>query len=63
MLIDYSVYHERYQGTETRLLARQVTEDQVEQLLSERDYQKFQAGSYRFRVTGFQLAEVLQAIV
>lgn len=60
---DYNVYHTRYQGTESRLVARCVSEDQVEQLLSERDYAKFQDGKGDFRVTGQQLAEVLEVLI
>lgn len=60
---DYNVYHERYHGTEAKLIARRVSEDQVEALLSERDYQKFREGAYRFRVTGQKVAEVLEAII
>lgn len=60
---DYKVYHERYSGTEMRLLASRVSEDQVEQLLSERDYGKFQNGAFKFRVSGQQLADVLQVLV
>ena len=60
---DYSVYHSRYQGTEHRLLARRVSEGEVQDLLSERDYAKFQEGKGDFRVSGQRLAEVLQVLV
>ena len=61
---DYSIYLERYSGTETKLLAKGVSEDQIEALLSERDYQRFQdKGIYRFRVSGQKLADVLQVLV
>lgn len=60
---DYQVYHSRYNGTEKRLVARRVSEDQVEALLSERDYNKFREGAYKFRVSGMQLADVLQVII
>ena len=57
---DYQVYRERYRGTETKLIARQVSEDQVEAILSERDYARFRDGAFRFRVSGQLLAEVLE---
>lgn len=58
---DYKVYREHH-GTETQLIARQVSEDQIEQLLNERDYRKFQAGAYRFRVSCQLLADILQYV-
>jgi hypothetical protein len=60
---DYNVYHSRYNGTETRLVARRVSEDEVEMLLGERNYQKFRDGAYKFRVTGQVLCDVLQVII
>lgn len=60
---DYNVYHMRYAGTESKLVARRVSEDQVEALLSERDYRKFQKGRGNFRVSGQQLADVLQVLI
>lgn len=60
---DYQVYHERYKGTDTRLIASRVSEDQIETLLSERDYARFREGAFRFRVTGQQLAETLEVII
>lgn len=60
---DYNVYHTRYQGSESRLVARRVSEDQVQELLSERDYQRFRDGKGNFRVSGQQLADVLQVII
>jgi len=60
---DYQVRHERYKGTETRIVAHRVSEDEVEALLSERDYQRFREGAYRFRVTGQRLCDVLQVII
>jgi hypothetical protein len=60
----YQVYHEQYRGAKTRLIARQVSEDQVEALLNPRDYQRFQNnGAYRFRVSGTKLAEVMQVLI
>jgi len=60
---DYNVYHNRYQGTESRLVARRVSEDQVMELLNERDYSKFREGKGDFRVTGQSLCDVLQVII
>jgi len=60
---DYSVYLERYHGAETKLLAKNVSEDQVQELLSERDYMKFRDGKGSFRVSGFRLAEVLEVVL
>ena len=60
---DYNVYHERYRGTETRLIATRVSEDQIEALLTEQEYRKFCAGSYKFRVSGQKLAEVLEVLI
>ena len=60
---DYNVYHSRYKGTESRLVARQVSEDQVQELLSERDYLRFRDGKGEFRVTGQRLADVLQVLI
>jgi hypothetical protein len=60
---DYNVYHERYNGKEMKLLAGNVSEDQIAALLTEREYQKFGDGAYRFRVNGQRLAEVLQVLI
>jgi streptomycin 6-kinase len=60
---DYTVYHSRYRGTERKLVARLVSEDQVQELLSERDYMKFRDGKGEFRVSGQRLAEVLQVLI
>ncbi len=60
---DYSVYHSRYRDTEHKLLARRASEDQVQDLLTERDYAKFRDGKGEFRVSGQKLAEVLQVLI
>ena len=60
---DYQIRHERYRGTETKTIAWRVSEDQIEALLSERDYSRFREGAYRFRVSGMKLADVLQVII
>lgn len=60
---DYKVYLLRGDGAESRLLARNVSEDQVQCLLSELDYVKFRDGKGDFRVTGFRLAETLEVIM
>lgn len=60
---DYSLYHSRYRGTESKLMARNVSEDQVEALLSEHDYNKFREGKGEFRVSGQKLADVLEVLI
>ena len=60
---DYNVYRRRYNGTEFCLVARRVSEDQVQDLLSERDYERFRDGKGDFRVTGEKLVNVLQVLV
>lgn len=60
---DYNVSHLRYGGTESRTIARRVSEDQIADLLSERDYAKFREGKGDFRVSGFKLADVLQVVL
>lgn len=54
----YRVYRDN--RGETKLIARQVTEDQVESILTEREYQKFQNGRFHFRVSAQLLCETFQ---
>lgn len=56
---DYSVYHSRYRGAEHKLIARHVSEDQIQDLLTEREYQKFRKGKGDFRVSSQRIADVL----
>lgn len=56
---NYSVYHSRYHGAEHKLIAHHVSEDQIQDLLAEREYQKFRKGKGNFRVSGQRIADVL----